>query len=252
MPVTVAHPAAVLPLRRLGLPTAALVIGSMVPDVPIFLRRPDDYRLSHSLTGILTVDLVASLVVLAGWTFVARDALVDLAPGPVRDRLPARQRLGPRAWLLAPVAAVLGSLTHVGWDAFTHADRWGVAQVAWLQAGHGPLVGYKWAQYLSGLVGTVVVLAVCLAHLRAQPVHPPRPRRVLPAPVLPVVLALAASYGLVAAVLRLDEGPHAVLYGGVVRGLLATVVAIALVSALWCGKVFLAVTSRNSPRTRRT
>ncbi|QWC85882.1 DUF4184 family protein [Nocardioidaceae bacterium] len=35
MPVTVAHPAAILPLRRLGLPTAALAAGAMAPDVPL-------------------------------------------------------------------------------------------------------------------------------------------------------------------------------------------------------------------------
>lgn len=99
MPLTPSHVAAVLPLRRLGLPTAALAIGSMVPDVPIFIGRLSGHRLTHSLTGVLTVDLVGTLLPLAGWTFLARAALVDLA------RLPARVRFDARAWLLAPVAA---------------------------------------------------------------------------------------------------------------------------------------------------
>ena len=34
MPVTGSHPAAVLPLMRLGFVPSALVIGSMVPDLP--------------------------------------------------------------------------------------------------------------------------------------------------------------------------------------------------------------------------
>lgn len=38
MPVTIAHPAAVLPLRGLGLPLSAMVIGSMAPDLPVFSR----------------------------------------------------------------------------------------------------------------------------------------------------------------------------------------------------------------------
>ena len=40
MPITFAHPAAVLPLARTGLPLTALAIGSMVPDLPMFVRLP--------------------------------------------------------------------------------------------------------------------------------------------------------------------------------------------------------------------
>ncbi|MDQ7908342.1 DUF4184 family protein [Phytohabitans sp. ZYX-F-186] len=40
MPFTGSHPAAVLPLVRWGLPPAALVIGSMVPDLPYYLPTP--------------------------------------------------------------------------------------------------------------------------------------------------------------------------------------------------------------------
>jgi hypothetical protein len=46
--MTLAHPVAVLPLRRFGLPMAAMVIGSMVPDVPLFLRWSSGYQVSHS------------------------------------------------------------------------------------------------------------------------------------------------------------------------------------------------------------
>lgn len=252
MPFTPSHAAVVLPLGRLGLPTSALVIGSMVPDVPLFLHRPDGYLLTHSWTGVVGVDLGGTLALLALWTFVVRDAVVDLAPGLVRERLPARSRLGLRAWLLAPVAAVLGSLSHVVWDAFTHGDRWGVAHVGWLQAEHGPLPGHRWAQYVSGVFGLAVVLAAALAHLRSQPVRPV-PARVLPTAVLPLLAALAASYGAVAALVRLDDGLHAVAYAGVVHGIAAGAVVTVAGCAAWsCRNVFLAVTSGNRDRTRRT
>lgn len=80
MPLTLAHPAAVLPLRRCGLPMAALVIGSMMPDVPLFMRWSSGYQVSHSYTGVFTVHLIG-------------------ARGPLRlERLRARRpgRLGPR------------------------------------------------------------------------------------------------------------------------------------------------------------
>jgi len=40
VPFTGSHPAAVLPLLRTPLPSAALVIGSLVPDLPYY-RRAD-------------------------------------------------------------------------------------------------------------------------------------------------------------------------------------------------------------------
>ncbi len=249
MPFTPSHAAVVLPLARLGLPTAALVIGSMVPDVPLFLHRQDGYRLTHSWAGVVGVDLLGTLVLLGLWTFLLRDALVDLAPAYVRERLPARARLGRREWLLAPVAAVVGSISHVMWDAFTHGDRWGVAHVAWLQARHGPLPGHKWAQYVSGVVGLAVVVAAALAHLRSQPVHPVVRRR-LPALVLPGLALVAASYGVGVMLARLDEGLHAVVYAGVVHGIAAGAVGTVAAGVTW--NVFLAVTSGNRARTRRT
>jgi hypothetical protein len=74
--------------------------------------------------GVVTADLVGTLVLLFAWNELFRDALVDLAPRAVRMRLPARRRLSLRQWLLAPAAAVLGSATHVVWDSFTHPGRW--------------------------------------------------------------------------------------------------------------------------------
>ena len=51
MPFTGSHPAAVLPLMRWGLMPSALVIGSMVPDLPYFLPVPDLGN-THSLIGL--------------------------------------------------------------------------------------------------------------------------------------------------------------------------------------------------------
>ncbi|HET6563733.1 MAG TPA: DUF4184 family protein [Marmoricola sp.] len=233
MPLTVAHPAAVLPLRRLGLPMSAMVIGSMVPDVPLFVRWPGGYQVSHSYTGVFTVDLLGALVVLLGWNAFARDALVDLAPSPVRDRLASRHRLSLRQWLLAPAAAALGSITHVFWDAFTHQHRWGVASFAWLRADVGPLPGYRWAQYLSGVVGLAIVLGSCIALLRRRPPNRTARPRTLPPAVLPVVVGAAMVHGGLAALSRAQRGLHAVAFHGAVQGILALAAGTAVICLLW-------------------
>lgn len=230
--MTLAHPAVVLPLRGLGLPLAALVIGSMAPDLPLFARWHQGYALSHSLTGILTFDLAVTLLLLAFWDLAGRDALVDTAPSPVRDRLPARARIGRRAWLLAPLAALLGSASHVVWDLFTHSGRWGVRNVAWLHEMHGPLRGDAWAQHGSGVIGLLVVGLAMLLHLRRDPVQAPRPRR-LPAAVLPAAFAVAVAVCAVGGLVHLGDGLHLAAFWAAVSGIVALAAVVLLVTAAW-------------------
>lgn len=145
MPLTLSHPAAVLPLRGLGLPVTALVAGSMVPDIPLFLGWHRGYQVTHSLVGVVTVDAIVTMLVVALWFGVVRDVLVDLTPDAVRSRLVPHVRLSERQWLLAPVAAALGALTHVVWDTFTHPARWGSDRVGWLHTEHAGPLGTAWA-----------------------------------------------------------------------------------------------------------
>jgi len=233
VPVTLAHPAAVLPLRGLGLPLSALVIGSMAPDLPVFAQAWGVYGFTHDLAGIVTVDLAVSLLLLAFWDCWGRDALVDLAPSRVRDRLPARARIGKTAWVLAPLAAVVGSATHVGWDAFTHPGRWGVRLVPWLQEQHGALSGQQWAQYGSGVVGLLVVGAAMLAVARRPALGVRRPRR-LESATLPVAVALAAATSVTTFLVRLAADPfRTAAFHAAVVGIVALAVVIGVLAVAW-------------------
>ncbi|MBL7495934.1 DUF4184 family protein [Frankia sp. CNm7] len=233
MPFTLSHPMAVLPLRRLGLPMSALVAGSLAPDAPLFLGWPD-YRLTHSVLGAVTIVPVLALAGLGFWFYLLRDALVDLAPDPVRSRLVSRARLTGRQWLLAPAAASVGAMTHIGWDAFTHSGRWGVRQVPWLSAEYGVLPGYRWAQYVSSVVGMAVVAAAIIAHLRALTRGPRRPRRHRLEPVvLPAVVVLAVGIGAVVGLANVGHGPLYVAFRGVIAGGEVLAVALLLVTAGW-------------------
>ena len=161
MPFTPAHVAAVLPVMGRRRPRwcvpSALAIGAMVPDAQYFLPVRGDRSFSHSLTGIVTLDLVLGLVAFGWWRWAA-PALRDLSPGAVRDRLPVPVRPGGRQWLAAAVCVVVGALTHVAWDAFTHADGWVVRHVPSLREPVlGSLAAFKLAQFASGILGTAVV-----------------------------------------------------------------------------------------------
>lgn len=233
MPLTLAHPAAVLPLRRLGLPFSAMAIGSMVPDLPVLAETWHAYGLTHSWLGVLTFDLPAVLVILGFWDFFGRDALVDASPAPVRDRLPARARIGRRGWLLAPLAAVIGSVSHIAWDAFTHEGRWGVRHLSFLQETYGPMRGEQWAQYLSGILGLGIVALAVLHNVHRRPVvDAGRPRR-LPAAVLPIGVVAAFVISGSSFVHSRGYGLRDAAFHGAVNGILAMAFLVVALSVVW-------------------
>ncbi|HST85910.1 MAG TPA: DUF4184 family protein [Kineosporiaceae bacterium] len=226
MPFTGSHPAAVLPLFRLGLLPSALVIGSMAPDLPYYLPIPVHSHPTHSATGIVGIDLLMGLLSFAVWHLLVEPLAVAVAPTGLRRRLPEAQ--ASRSWRWQPgdlrrglvlvVSLVVGATTHVLWDEFTHLGRFGYRHLPWLADLHGPLAGYRWAQYGSGVFGALVLGWAVLRWWRSAPVTDPPPRPGLPPRTALVVRAgvvLAtlggASAGLIAAVLR-DEGLRRALF----------------------------------------
>src|SRR5579859_7081779 len=83
MPFTLSHAAVVVPFRRM-LPFSALVIGSMVPDLPYFVPRLVNNHFAHGTLGFFVFCLppgMAALRVNLGsfgksWTIRLRWAMV--------------------------------------------------------------------------------------------------------------------------------------------------------------------------------
>jgi hypothetical protein len=164
VPFTGSHPAAVLPLARTALPASALVIGSMAPDLPFYVPVPVQPEATHSLLGAVSIDVLLGGVAFAWWQAVLGPAVVAHLPSAFRRRLvrPVPAGLGyhlraVRPILLVAAALMLGAVTHVGWDSFTHAGMWGPGHIRWLAEAHGPLPGYEWSQHASGLLGALVI-----------------------------------------------------------------------------------------------
>ncbi|MBA4148071.1 MAG: DUF4184 family protein [Verrucomicrobia bacterium] len=166
MPLTLAHPAAAVPFRRLGLPLSALVVGSMSPDfAKIFTLRPSA-NLGHSLDGIVWFCIPSGLLVLMLFHFLLKRPLIELLPGQCASRL--AQFLDNTRWRnvhnLPVVCAglAIGAFTHLFWDSFTHADGWTAHHLPFLQQtvfelkGH-EVKGYKLAQHGSTFVGMLLL-----------------------------------------------------------------------------------------------
>jgi hypothetical protein len=121
LPFTLSHAAAVLPFARTRLPLAALVAGSVAPDLPYYVPSPVSSRLTHSPSGLL-VDMVLGALLLAVHEYVARAPLHGLTGRPVPPRRAwSGAREESRRAALAAVALAVGAATHMAWDSFTQA-----------------------------------------------------------------------------------------------------------------------------------
>ncbi|MER5504399.1 DUF4184 family protein [Streptomyces sp. NPDC002766] len=174
MPFTLSHAAAVLPVVRGDgsgrgrLVPAVLVAGSFSPDMTYFAASAvpgamDFGGFTHSFAGVFTVDVVVAWVLVGLWLLV-REPLVALLPRGLQARPAVLLRCGvPRSRVAAGVAvrwyasAALGALTHVVWDAFTHADRWGMRwfPVLGTEIAGSPL--YWYLQYGGSVLAAVVI-----------------------------------------------------------------------------------------------
>lgn len=173
MPFTLAHPAAILPLRRFSFfQTVPLIIGSLVPDVPYFLP-PSVSRFmtdTHTFEGSFICDLPLGTALLV-LTLLLREPLTALLSARARwlcMRSIQRFNERPLHWPIALLSVLVGSWTHIVWDSFTHPGGWAVMRVAALNA---PVSLFGWntevfhlLQYLSSIFG-LAVLAIWLHRL---------------------------------------------------------------------------------------
>ncbi|MDE0545858.1 DUF4184 family protein [Microbacterium sp. C7(2022)] len=225
MPFTPSHAVVALPFVRTPLVPAAIAVGAMTPDLPLFVRAfPLHYGFTHDF-GWLPATVILALVLLLVWRCVLRPAVRELAPNLLAQRLPSewdrgvvaalRETFGVRrgatgwaiSWLsglLLLVSLLIGVVSHIVWDLFTHEGRWGVVALPVLEQQWGPLVGFKWIQHGSSLLGLGILAAYALVWVVRREAAPVA-ARVLPAWVrlawiiaLPVFLVTAWMWGLAA------------------------------------------------------
>lgn len=146
VPFTLAHPVAVLPLRRfLWFP--GLVAGAVAPDVGYYLPvLPTHDVLGGSLAAVVLL-LVGRLLL---------PSVMAVAPEFVRVRV-ARPG-GFRQPVVRALSIVVGVLTHLLWDGFTQTDGWFVRRWDWLDITVvGPHRLYNVIGYVSSLGGLVLL-----------------------------------------------------------------------------------------------
>ncbi len=167
MPFTLAHPAASIPFTRRGLLLSALVVGSAAPDFSYFLTLDTNQNFGHTIPALFWFCLPIGLVVL--WLFhsLLKRPMLALLPDGFQGRLVCS--LNPfaffplsRLWKIM-LSLLVGSISHLVWDSFTHPDGWVVEHLPIFGTVIFRLAGsdfplYKLLQYASSILGVTILV----------------------------------------------------------------------------------------------
>ena len=177
MPWTFAHAAAVIPLKKIfpkKLHFLGLVIGSFTPDFGYYIGQTHLSHFSHSFSGLFLACIPIGIFLTYFLSLMGKYFSIIL-PEPHRfafyhltciEKIESLKELA-----LLPIAVFIGSLTHIVWDSFTHAGRWGVVHIEILKNEAfriGTLIfyGHSLMQYLSSIVGAAIILWIYINWLK--------------------------------------------------------------------------------------
>ncbi len=122
MPLTFAHPAAVLPFSRKSkyLHFSALVLGCMAPDFEYFVRGRPIAEIGHSLTGFFMLNLPLTILFYMIYRVYISQSLIQHLPKCLQDTTYQPVTKSKLVNIIVfSYSALLGMLTHVFWDSFT-------------------------------------------------------------------------------------------------------------------------------------
>jgi hypothetical protein len=212
MPNPIAHPAASIPFTRAGLVFSALVIGSISPDFGYVIPLPGPFFM-YTAPGLILFDVPVGFVLL--WLFHAmvKWPLLSALPESLQHRLfkPAQGfSFGPlKHFGIILLSLLVGSLTHVVWDSFTHEYGWMVEQFAMFRIPIGGTPLYTILQNMSTLLGIGLLTYWLVKWLPTAPQSNQLPAR-FSGKVRAIFLALAA--------ISLAAVEGAILYSRVMAG----------------------------------
>jgi hypothetical protein len=149
----------------------------MTPDFEYLLRLEPAGRFGHTALGLVTFCLPLGFLAWTVFHALVAPALLSVAPPGLAATLEhtataqSRDGGGPAR---AALAVLLGAVSHVTWDGFTHGHGWAVAWLPSLRSEVVPalvpgLVWFKLLQHVSTVAGSIVVLASIGRWLGRQP-----------------------------------------------------------------------------------
>jgi len=179
MPFTLSHSAAVLPfLRSRYFSATGLVVGTMAPDFEYFFRMNIQGIYGHTLLGIFYFDIPVSLMLAILFHGIVKKNLIDNLPYFLQSRFREARTIDFGSYLkdhklIFILSVILGTITHIVWDGFTHDRQFFVKALPLIYKGrtvdflgaHYPL--WYVLQQVSTLIG-LMILAVFVFKMKPQ------------------------------------------------------------------------------------
>jgi hypothetical protein len=138
MPFTAAHPAIILPLAKSKkVSLTALVAGCIIPDFEFFLQLREVENIGHHWYGVVLFDLPAGILFCYIFHNLLKHLLIINLPATYRHKFMHTIGFNWNAYAAANkmkvfLSLLMGVLSHVGWDAFTHHDGFFVLAIPFL------------------------------------------------------------------------------------------------------------------------
>lgn len=137
MPFTFSHPALVLPLTYLPkkwFSLTGLIIGSLTPDFEYFLRMRIKSVYSHTIEGLFWFDLPLGILIAFVFHNSIRNSLFDNLPVFLKSRFSSFKKFDwnkyfKKNWLIVIISILIGAISHIFWDSFTHDTGYFVQKI---------------------------------------------------------------------------------------------------------------------------
>ena len=174
MPFTFSHPAIVLPvtyLPRKWYSLTGLIIGNLTPDFEYFLRMKVESNYSHTLSGVFWFDLPLGILFAFIFHNIVRNKLFYNLPTVLKTRLLAFNDFNwnyyfKKNWFVVIVSIIIGALSHIFWDSFTHDSGFFVQTIPSLKTSID-FLGIRFAifkilQHGSTIIGGFIIIYAIL------------------------------------------------------------------------------------------
>ncbi len=178
MPFTPAHSAIVLPFVRLNpkyVSATGLIVGSVAPDFEYFFKMSVSGVHGHTLWGLLYFDLPVSAFLALVFHLVVKQNLIDCLPAFFQKRFRQLREVDfvkyvKRNYLTFIGSALVGALSHIFWDGFTHSSGYFVNELPFYDGRSVPFEGVRYPLwYALQHISTFVGLAIIAIYIWAMP-----------------------------------------------------------------------------------
>jgi len=175
MPFTVSHAFYALPIRYIKpkyFSATGLILGSMSPDLEYFLYLEPYRSIGHTWQGLWLQALPLCIIFAALFHYIVKKPLSEhlsslwQLDARCYTMLQQEQLRSWRSWVIFVSSVIIGFITHVLLDEFTHAHSAFSELLPWLWG--STLLGlpiYKVLQYSASLVGLFGIVVMLLFNL---------------------------------------------------------------------------------------